>query len=197
MCKEDGTVLRAIVLDECEGAPHEFRGVYRGGLLRALQSGVPPDCIQYNSAVQSIVQDDDGESLTLTLSQSRHSMEVMNAHKLQASRESRVSDEQVRQSAGLSSKQNAYLPPTCRSVIAGVSVSLESGELLRGPVLVGADGVRSRVAAALGLREPNYAGYIAYRSANLQNPCCGGPIGAQCFMMRRRGRCGQPSELQH
>ncbi|CAK0760239.1 hypothetical protein CVIRNUC_002755 [Coccomyxa viridis] len=104
LCKEDGTVLRAIVLDECEGAPHEFRGVYRGGLLRALQSGVPPDCIQYNSAVQSIVQDDDG-----------------------------------------------------------VSVSLESGELLRGPVLVGADGVRSRVAAALGLREPNYAGYIAYR----------------------------------
>ena len=44
-------------------------------------------------------------------------------------------------------------------------MSLESGELLRGPVLVGADGVRSRVAAALGLREPNYAGYIAYRSA--------------------------------
>ena len=45
-------------------------------------------------------------------------------------------------------------------------MSLESGELLRGPVLVGADGVRSRVAAALGLREPNYAGYIAYRSAH-------------------------------
>ena len=63
LCKEDGTVLRSIVLDECKGAPHEFRGVYRGGLLRTLQSGVPPDCIQYNSSVQSIVQDDDGESL--------------------------------------------------------------------------------------------------------------------------------------
>ena len=78
-------------------------------------------------------------------------------------------------------------------------MSLESGELLRGPVLVGADGVRSRVAAALGLREPNYAGYIAYRSAyhSLQNSCCGGPTGAQCFKMMRSGRCGQPSEPQH
>lgn len=50
------------MLDECEGAPHEFRGVYRGGLLRTLQSGVPADCIQYNSAVQSIVQDEGGKS---------------------------------------------------------------------------------------------------------------------------------------
>lgn len=42
-------------------------------------------------------------------------------------------------------------------------MSLESGEQLRAPILVGADGVRSRVAANLGLKEPNYAGYIAYR----------------------------------
>ncbi len=61
LCKEDGTVLKAVIMDECEGAPHEFRGVYRGGLLRTLQSGVPSDCIQYNSAVQSVVQDEDGE----------------------------------------------------------------------------------------------------------------------------------------
>ncbi len=46
---------------------------------------------------------------------------------------------------------------------AGVSVSLESGEQVRAPILVGADGVRSRVAAHLGLKEPNYSGYIAYR----------------------------------
>ena len=80
--------MRAIVLDECEGAPHEFRGVYRGGLLRTLQSGVPPDCIQYNSAVQSIVQDDDGKSSTWTLLQSQHSKSVMSAYGLQAIRES-------------------------------------------------------------------------------------------------------------
>lgn len=61
LCREDGKVLRTIILDECEGAPHEFRGVYRGGLLRTLQSGVPFGCIQYNSAVQSIVQVEGGE----------------------------------------------------------------------------------------------------------------------------------------
>ena len=78
-------------------------------------------------------------------------------------------------------------------------MSLESGELLRGPVLVGADGVRSRVAAALGLREPNYAGYIAYRSAYpfLQYPCCGHPTDAQCFKLKREWAMRAVSELQH
>ena len=42
-------------------------------------------------------------------------------------------------------------------------MSLENGEQLRAPILVGADGVRSRVAAHLGLKQPNYSGYIAYR----------------------------------
>ena len=83
--------MRAIVLDECEGAPHEFRGVYRGGLLRTLQSGVPPDCIQYNSAVQSIVQDDGGECLTSTLLRSQHSREITSAYGLQATWERGVS----------------------------------------------------------------------------------------------------------
>ena len=66
--------------------------------------------------------------------------------------------------------------PGCRSpmlgsmtsaTFAGVDVILENGEQLRAPILVGADGVRSRVAAHLGLKDPNYAGYIAYRWANL------------------------------
>ena len=87
MCKEDGTVLRSIILDECEGAPHEFRGVYRGGLLRTLQSGVPSDCIQYNSAVQSIVQDDNGEGLTSTPLQGQRSGEVVRTHEFQATGE--------------------------------------------------------------------------------------------------------------
>ena len=58
-------MLKAVIMAECDGAPHEFRGVYRGGLLRTLQSGVPSDCIQYNSAVQSVVQDEDGEPVML------------------------------------------------------------------------------------------------------------------------------------
>ena len=46
---------------------------------------------------------------------------------------------------------------------AGVAAVLASGEEVRGATLVGADGVRSRVGAHLGLSPPNYAGYSAYR----------------------------------
>ena len=66
LCREDGTVLKSIIVNECEGAPHEFRGVHRGGLLRTLQSGVPSECIEYNSAVQSVAQDEDGECVDLS-----------------------------------------------------------------------------------------------------------------------------------
>ena len=44
-----------------------------------------------------------------------------------------------------------------------MTVALEGGRELRSPLVVGADGVRSRVARALGLPEAKYAGYIAYR----------------------------------
>ena len=56
-------MLRTVEINECSGAPHEFRGVYRGGLLKALHAGVPDDRIQYNSAVQSLMQDDVGVAL--------------------------------------------------------------------------------------------------------------------------------------
>ena len=40
---------------------------------------------------------------------------------------------------------------------------LEDGHEVRAPLVIGADGVRSRVAAQLGLPRAKYAGYIAYR----------------------------------
>ena len=40
---------------------------------------------------------------------------------------------------------------------------MEDGTKLRGRVIVGADGGRSIVAADLGLAQPGYAGYSAYR----------------------------------
>lgn len=46
---------------------------------------------------------------------------------------------------------------------AGVSVKLRSGETVRGRIIVGADGARSAVAAALNMAVPSYAGYSAYR----------------------------------
>lgn len=48
-----------------------------------------------------------------------------------------------------------------------MTVRLEGGEQIHTPLLIGADGVRSRVARAVGLGDTNFAGYIAYRSGIL------------------------------
>ena len=48
--------------------------------------------------------------------------------------------------------------------IAGALVTLEDGRRMRFRAVLGTDGIRSRVAASLGMSTPNYAGYAAYRS---------------------------------
>jgi 2-polyprenyl-6-methoxyphenol hydroxylase-like FAD-dependent oxidoreductase len=56
--------------------------------------------------------------------------------------------------------------PATRILIAAVclgTVRLQGGEALQGALVVGAEGVRSPVAAQLGVRPQNYAGYSAYR----------------------------------
>ena len=61
----------------------------------------------------------------------------------------------------------------------GATVTLEGGQEVRAPLVIGADGVRSRIAAQLGLRSANYAGYIAYRWGGPQAALCGaGPAAA-------------------
>ncbi len=60
LCSDDGKILKAFSLDECEGAPHEFRGVKRSTLLEALQSIVPESCIEYNSGIHSVETDQNG-----------------------------------------------------------------------------------------------------------------------------------------
>ncbi|DBA74801.1 TPA: hypothetical protein ACH3X2_009322 [Trebouxia sp. C0005] len=104
LCTDDGNTLKAFSLDECQGAPHEFRGVKRSTLLEALQSIVPESCIEYNAAIHSVETD-----------------------------------------------QN------------GAIVHLENGKKLRARCVIGADGANSRVARALSVSKPNYAGYTAYR----------------------------------
>lgn len=62
LCTDDGTTLKAFSLDECQGAPHEFRGVKRSTLLEALQSSVPESCIEYNAAIHSVETDQNGKT---------------------------------------------------------------------------------------------------------------------------------------
>lgn len=48
-------------------------------------------------------------------------------------------------------------------VLTGATLRLQNGEEMRCRAVVGADGVGSRVAAAIGVPPPNFAGYSAYR----------------------------------
>lgn len=47
---------------------------------------------------------------------------------------------------------------------AGAIAVLETGKKVRARCLIGTDGANSRVARALKVPKPNYAGYAAYRS---------------------------------
>ena len=60
LCSSDGSTLKAFSLDECEGAPHEFRGVKRDTLLEALQSIVPEDRIEYGAAIHTVETEQNG-----------------------------------------------------------------------------------------------------------------------------------------
>ena len=60
LCSADGETLKAFSLDECDGGPHEFRGVKRDTLLGALQSIVPESCIEYGAAIHSVETDQNG-----------------------------------------------------------------------------------------------------------------------------------------
>ena len=69
LCSNDGETLKAFSLDECDGAPHEFRGVKRSTLLEALQSKVPDDCIEYGAAIHAVETDQNGTYLPMLLEQ--------------------------------------------------------------------------------------------------------------------------------
>lgn len=55
-------------------------------------------------------------------------------------------------------------------------MQLADGSSLRCRVLVGADGANSQIARQLGLQQPNYAGYVAYR-------CVAGTRGGACLAL--------------
>ena len=63
LCSAQGVVLRGFGLDECEGGPHEFRGVSRGGLLRVLKDLLPKGTVEYGVRIARASPDINGEAL--------------------------------------------------------------------------------------------------------------------------------------
>lgn len=54
LCAAEGGILKRFSFDECNGGPHEFRGVYRGELLRALESKLEQTEIRYGVGVERV-----------------------------------------------------------------------------------------------------------------------------------------------
>ena len=61
----DGNLLRKFSLDECSGAPHEFRGVLRSSLLRTLEDNLHPDTVHYNSPISEVTDNNEGILMAL------------------------------------------------------------------------------------------------------------------------------------
>ena len=59
LCSQSGAVLRGFDLAECEGGPHDTRGMRRSTLLAALADALPDDAIRFGCAVEGV--DDAGD----------------------------------------------------------------------------------------------------------------------------------------
>ena len=144
-------------MDECHGGPHEIRPVFRSGLLKALEGGVPAENIHFGVKVADVESTEDGKYLpACCITFCKHCLQweavpVLAQH-IDTTRS--VLPAKTRQ---------AMLALCVRLGVAGASVMLEDGRKLRARAVIGADGVRSVVGRALNIPPPTYAGYIAYR----------------------------------
>ena len=54
LCRDNGRRLRNFSLNDCDGGPHEFRGVRRASLVQALAEQMPDGCIEFNADVVAV-----------------------------------------------------------------------------------------------------------------------------------------------
>ncbi|GAB4819893.1 hypothetical protein N2152v2_006939 [Parachlorella kessleri] len=65
LCRSNGRRLRSFSLGECEGGPHEFRGVRRSQLLQALADRLAPGTLHLGSPVEAVRATATGASIQL------------------------------------------------------------------------------------------------------------------------------------
>lgn len=70
LCNQTGRVLKEFELDECDGGPHEFRGVRRSKLLQSLQKDLPKGMIHFSCPVKSAASTENGALVVLENGQS-------------------------------------------------------------------------------------------------------------------------------
>lgn len=138
ICREDGRKLKNFSIVECDGGPHEFRGVRRASLVKALAAQLPEESIEYNAAVVDVrVPRANGQNNDSTSSTVKHN----------------------------SSGPSSFLSDATNKINAtiGAEVKLSDGRVISCAAIVGCDGARSPTAVALGKKEPSYVGQVAIR----------------------------------
>jgi len=65
LCNQNGRILKEFELKECDGGPHEFRGVRRAKLLQLLQKDMPEGMFQYSCPVKGAVNAENGALVEL------------------------------------------------------------------------------------------------------------------------------------
>jgi 2-polyprenyl-6-methoxyphenol hydroxylase-like FAD-dependent oxidoreductase len=145
ICSYTGAPIRGFSLDVCPGGPHEARIVRRAALLGALRGAVPEQAIRYGCGVEAVRATPDGAHAGMHVTQ-RHTHSISQPAQALHARWLRIL---------VNGMQCA----------AGAEVELSSGERLRCRAVVGAEGIKSRVGAAMGSRlaPARYAGEVYYR----------------------------------
>jgi len=152
ICRQDGRTLTNFSIVECDGGPHEFRGVRRSSLVKALAAQLPEDSIEYNAAVVEV-----------------------RSPRSKVRNNDNTSNKSNYDSSEASSSSFSLDGKNIRNANIGAEVKLSDGRVISCAAIVGCDGVRSPTAVALGKKEPSYAGQVAIRGVAqlniLQNKC--------------------------
>ncbi|KAL4852987.1 Monooxygenase 2 [Chlorella vulgaris] len=79
LVRHNGRQLRRFSLSECDGGPHEFRGVRRSNLLAALAAILPSDSLAFGAQVTAAEPTAAGAALTLASGQRLECLAVVGA----------------------------------------------------------------------------------------------------------------------
>ncbi|KAK9867118.1 hypothetical protein WJX84_005919 [Apatococcus fuscideae] len=60
LCTQTGRTLKAFSLTECQGGPHEFRGIRRSELLDGLRKALPSEILHFGSPISDVSPDVNG-----------------------------------------------------------------------------------------------------------------------------------------
>ena len=65
LCASTGDVLKGFGLEECDGGPHDTRGMRRSTLLAALADALPADAVRFGCELEGVEDAGDDGALRM------------------------------------------------------------------------------------------------------------------------------------